>query len=137
MNIEEQVLSREQMVHLVELGIDTSDASMCWVDTTTYGGGLQVATNNFATTQTFVDCPYMPAYTVADIIKKLPKEIQHNGIWYYLQISYSYRVVMYRNRYTEREYDELLYSYIPGEDLLSSLFRILCCVAETHKELIK
>lgn len=28
MKIEEQVLSREQMAHLVELGVNTSDASM-------------------------------------------------------------------------------------------------------------
>lgn len=31
MKIEEQVLSREQMAHLKELGVDTSDASMCWL----------------------------------------------------------------------------------------------------------
>ena len=30
MKIEEQVLSREQMARLVELGVDTSDASMAW-----------------------------------------------------------------------------------------------------------
>ena len=34
MKIEEQVLSREQMAHLVKLGVDASDASMCW---TCYG----------------------------------------------------------------------------------------------------
>lgn len=31
MKIEEQVLSREQMKHLQELGVDTSDAIMCWL----------------------------------------------------------------------------------------------------------
>ena len=31
MKIEEQVLSIEQMKYLQELGVDTSDASMCWV----------------------------------------------------------------------------------------------------------
>ena len=31
MKIEEQVLSIEQMKHLQELGVDTSDASMFWV----------------------------------------------------------------------------------------------------------
>ena len=30
MKIEEQVLSREQMAHLKELGVDTSDASMAY-----------------------------------------------------------------------------------------------------------
>ena len=30
MKIEEQVLSREQMKHLQELGVDTSDASMAY-----------------------------------------------------------------------------------------------------------
>ena len=31
MKIENQVLSIEQMKHLQELDVDTSDASMCWV----------------------------------------------------------------------------------------------------------
>ena len=31
MKIEKQVLSIEQMKHLQELGVDTSDASMYWV----------------------------------------------------------------------------------------------------------
>ena len=31
MKNEEKVLSREQMNHLQELGVDTSDASMYWV----------------------------------------------------------------------------------------------------------
>ena len=31
MKIEEQVLSIEQMKHLQELGVDTSDASMFWI----------------------------------------------------------------------------------------------------------
>ena len=30
MKIEEQVLRREQMKHLQELGVDTSDASLVW-----------------------------------------------------------------------------------------------------------
>mgnify|MGYP003506616022 CR=1 FL=1 len=32
MKIEKQVLSIDQMKHLQELGVDTSDASMCWLD---------------------------------------------------------------------------------------------------------
>lgn len=31
MKIEEQVCSREQMAELKKLGIDTSEASMCWI----------------------------------------------------------------------------------------------------------
>ena len=143
MNIEEQVLSREQMAHLKELGINTSDASMMWVcckGAQKERWYLQInneLSRGVANVMNRAADFFVPTYTIGDLIEKLPKEIQHNGIWYYLQISYLYRVVMYRNRYTEHEYDELLYSYIPGEDLLSSLFRILCCVAENYKELIK
>lgn len=73
MKIEEQVLSREQMAHLVELGVDTSDASMIWYccDNKWY---LQI---NYELSQgiarimkgTF-DC-FVPTYTIGDLIYKV------------------------------------------------------------------
>lgn len=72
MKIEEQVLSREQMAHLVELGVDTSDASMCWL--------LRYDVDGYV-----IDCivPYdetcydfevsnpCPTYTIGDLIYKV------------------------------------------------------------------
>ena len=69
MEIKEQVLSREQMKHLQELGVDTSDASMCWVageDADEVEWNL-IIPNNFL-------LPYnIPTYTIGDLIEKLPK----------------------------------------------------------------
>lgn len=64
MKIEEQVLSREQMKHLQELGVDTSNASMCWA-------GNDVVPNNGAAFDLGYDG--IPTYTIGDIIEKLPK----------------------------------------------------------------
>ena len=73
MEIKEQVLSREQMRHLQELGVDTSDASMCWVageDADEVEWNL-IIPNNFL-------LPYnIPTYTIGDLIEKLPKRIPH------------------------------------------------------------
>ena len=66
MKIEEQVLSREQMKHLKELGVDTSDASMCWV-------GNDVVPNNGAAFDLGYDG--IPTYTIGDLIEKLPEMI--------------------------------------------------------------
>ena len=63
MKIEEQVLSIEQMKHLQELGVDTSDASMCWA-------GNDVVPNNSAAFDLGYDG--IPTYTTGDLIEKLP-----------------------------------------------------------------
>ena len=66
MKIEEQVLSIEQMKHLQELGVDTSDASMCWA-------GNDVVPNNGAAFDLGYDG--IPTYTIGDLIEKLPEMI--------------------------------------------------------------
>ena len=73
MKIEEQVLSIEQMKHLQELGVDTSDASMCWVADNEWESEEDwhvTIPNNFL-------MPYntIPTYTIGDLIEKLPKYI--------------------------------------------------------------
>ena len=66
MEIKEQVLSREQMKHLQELGVDTSDASMCWVADNEWESEEDwhvTIPNNFL-------MPYntIPTYTIGDLI---------------------------------------------------------------------
>ena len=73
MKIEEQVLSIEQMKYLQELGVDTSDASMCWLR---YDVGgvvkLYMEINDKKCIEMYSATPY-PTYTIGDLIEKLPK----------------------------------------------------------------
>lgn len=89
-----QVLSVEQMKHLQELGLDTSDASMCWcraishksvtweLEIYEYVINQKLDSNFWETT---------PTYTLQDILDKLPESIQiydlyifkQAGLWYF------------------------------------------------------
>ena len=132
MKIEEQVLSREQMAHLAELGIDTSDASMMWYrcdDGNTERWYLQI-NNDLSQSlarimKGTVSC-LVPAYTIGDIIEKLPKEVDDNR----LEICLSDKTIGYTHfgvcAYHE-DYD----------NLIDGLYNLFCWVAENHKELIK
>ena len=72
MKIEEQVLSREQMKHLQELGVDTSDASMCWLDFED-NEPMEVAVFVPQIMLGYATCKIYPTYTIGDLIEKLPK----------------------------------------------------------------
>ena len=131
MKIEEQVLSREQMKHLQELGVDTSDASMCWVageDTYTDEGEWYLTIpNNFL-------LPYnIPTYTIGDLIEKLPKSIGIGYGEYDLEMSTKgeYVEVQYEN-----DYDDYTPFFCANLSPIESLYRILCWLAENHKELL-
>ena len=125
MKIEEQVLSREQMKHLQELGVDTSDASMCWVageDTSTDEEEWNlIIPNNFL-------MPYnIPTYTIGDLIEKLPIEIGTLN-----------RGIVIQRSYVGAGYikDNLSPVSFSNSSLLESLYNLLCWLAENHKEIL-
>ena len=135
MKIEEQVLSIEQMKHLQELGVDTSDASMVWIkqDSTllpdnikelwlvdTYHDSLKPMVEQ-------EDSGFVQTYTIGDLIEKLPEDLRFrcqgsnysfNKNWDSLSFSYQ-RIIQHSN------------------NLLEGLFKLLCWVAENHKELLE
>ena len=131
MKIEEQVLSREQMKHLQELGVDTSDASMCWVageDTSTDEGEWYLTIpNNFL-------LPYnIPTYTIGDLLEKLPKSDNSGDL-----------LIEYRNSelgYGVWDWGELYginaEQNFKDKPLKNALYDLLCWVAENHKELLE
>ena len=136
MKIEEQVLSREQMAHLVELGVDTSDASMAWfMSPKTKQWKIKVK-NNFSHELLLRLSPerYIPTYTIGDLIEKLPRHIdgRHET---YLSITndqlFGDWCVCYESKWGSET------DWFTSSNLLTALYDCLCWVAENHKELIK
>ena len=127
MKIEEQVLSREQMKHLQELGVDTSDASMCWVageDTSTdEREWYLIIPNNFL-------LPYnIPTYTIGDLIEKLPKH-------FYIKEAQISMVAINGSGAFQVWYDKVPKSCKSDGTIKNALYKLLCWVAENHKELL-
>ena len=125
MKIKEQVLSIEQMKHLQELGVDTSDASMFWIRYDVGGVVKQyVEINDVKWREWSRATPYL-TYTIGDIIEKLPKEVDDNR----LEICLADKTIGYVHfgvcAYHE-DYD----------NLIDGLYDCLCWLAENHKELL-
>ena len=119
MKIEEQVLSIEQMKHLQELGVDTSDASMCWA-------GNDVVPNNGAAFDLGYDG--LPTYTTGDLIEKLPN----------CNSDYEFQVTI-RNHFTESicKQNKVMEDYITSRNPINALYRTLCVVAEYFPQLLE
>ena len=73
MDITKQVLSIEQMQHLKRLGLDTSGATMCWIKTPK---GRDVAFNDGWIDRRESLLDPIPAYTLQDMLEKLPEYIE-------------------------------------------------------------
>lgn len=87
-----QVLDREQMQHLQELGLDTSKAIMCYRRRTRdFRGEEKVGRWSLAINQPIIVSNFetydeVPAFTLQDILDLLPSEIQKDGNWSTLDI---------------------------------------------------
>ena len=132
MKIENQVLSIEQMKHLQELGVDTSDASMCWLDFED-NEPMEAAVFIPKIMLGYTTCKIYPTYTIGDLIEKLPNSIE--GVH---GVSYNRKLLI------EGDYIEVCYTdggdYCPfsyyHSTLISLLYNLLCTVAENHKEVL-
>ena len=88
-----QVLSIEQMKHLQELGLDTSDASMYWkrvshgsrIDDKSKGKWFLSLQKEFQTCG-FMSYETLPAYTLQDILDKLPESIQVYDLYIFKKV---------------------------------------------------
>jgi hypothetical protein len=78
----EQVLSIEQMKHLQELGLDTSDASMCWHDEC-YPNISEDMKYNYG--RCYLNGCF-PAYTLQDILDKLPESVQVYDLYIFKKV---------------------------------------------------
>ena len=140
MKIEEQVLSREQMKHLQELGVDTSDASMVWIkqDSTllpdnikelwwvdTYHDSLKPMVEQD-------DSGFVQTYTIGDLIEKLPKIIDGSC----LLIEFCASDLGYGDWDCGELYGINAQQKFNDKSLKEALYDLLCWVAENHKELL-
>ena len=130
MKIEEQVLSIEQMKHLQELGVDTSDASMCWLR---YDVGgvvkLYMEINDTKCIEMYSATPY-PTYTIGDLIEKLPKH-------FCVEESPINMCAINGSGAFQAGYIKVPKGYKRDGNIKNALYKLLCWVAEKHKELLE
>ena len=134
MKIEEQVLSREQMAHLTELGVDTSDASMMWYCCNKNKWYLQInneLSQGVANVMNRADL-FVPTYTIGDLIEKLPKS-ENIGE---LLIEFGNSDLGYGDWDCSELYGINGQQNFKDKPLKDALYNLLCWVAENHKGLI-
>lgn len=132
-----QCLDVQQMQHLQNLGLDTSNASMCWIKDAE-GNLLLSVQDEYCYGATFMNP--IPAYTLQDVLDALPKYYHIANIgWTKLSIR------VHTTKEWEIGYvytDELSkYAYgcrICGKELIDAAYELFCwCVewgfVETNK----
>lgn len=124
-----QVLSVEQMKHLQELGLDTSDGSMCWCYALSYKNAKweleiyedvidQKRDSNFWET--------LPTYTLQDILDKLPTLIIISSDFYKICIEPScgyWDIYYYKSDATELISKK-------SENIIDAAYEMLCWCVE-------
>ena len=138
MKIEEQVLSREQMKHLQELGVDTSDASMAYYnisrDNQPDKWVLGIANKGVASIMLSNGITEMKqTYTIGDLIEKLPKNIDGSN----LLIEFCASDLGYGDWDCGELYGINAQQKFNDKSLKEALYDLLCWVAENHKELLE
>ena len=133
MKIEEQVLSIEQMKHLQELGVDTSDASMVWLRYDVGGVVKQYVEINDVKWNEWSRAMLYPTYTIGDLIEKLPKNIDGS----YLLIEFCASDLGYGDWDCGELYGINAQQKFNDKSLKETLYDLLCWVSENHKELLE
>ena len=135
MKIEEQVLSIEQMKHLQELGVDTSDATFAWFMSPNTNQWKIKVKDNFAHELLLMFSPerYIPTYTTGDLLEKLPKIVNGDS----LLIEFYASDLGYGNWESCELYEITAQQNFKDKPLKDALYNLLCWLEENHKELIE
>lgn len=129
MKIKEQVLSIEQMKHLQELGVDTSDASMCWLRYDVGGVVKQYVEINDVKWHEWSRSTPCPTYTIGDLIEKIPKH-------FYVKEAPISMVALNGSGAFDVKYLKISKSCKSDGTIKNALYKLLCWIAENHKELL-
>lgn len=114
-----QVLSIEQMKHLKELGLDTSDASMCFEWNESDSDNMVVTSPDADTNYDY----YYGTYTLQDILNKLPCFIG-NQVFTIHKLADIY-TCLYIELYTRS-----FINITEGEELIDAVYDMLCWCIE-------
>lgn len=114
--LQNQVLNIEQMNHLVELGVDTSDASMCWA-------GKDVVPNDGAALD--LGQEGIPTFSLDDLYRKLPSSIDFGLYRHSLIINKGEGYVGYKAWYKDIVINSLI-EFSITDSVLDSLYRLYC-----------
>lgn len=131
-----QVLSIEQMQHLQELGLDTSNASAFWCNPDRHGdwsleftyscGGIIPQPNRHD--------DFCPAYTLHDVLDKLPKEINSRTRRFWLRIDLEDECLYYYyDNLSLVEIRKKVFGYNGMGELIDAAYEMLCwCIKNKH-----
>ena len=119
-----QTLSIAQMRHLEELGMDVSDASMCWIKTPK-GRELVVNDEILIGERKYGMYP-IPAYTLQDVLDKLPKRI---GIEYIYDLCIFPESISY-TQFVGGEINDNLFEVPIDGNLIDAAYYMLCWCIE-------
>lgn len=121
-----QVLSIEQMRHLEKLGLDTSDASASWYKPD-MGTEYMLMFGYLEKEELVVNEESIPAYTLQDVLDKLPRFVTYQYR--------SYDLIINMEQYTMEYFREAdLYTLVKVEfintNLIDAAYEMLCWCIE-------
>lgn len=128
-----QVLDRNQMEHLCELGIDTTQATMCWIKQHDDDGtSKDILCMHDEFCYEFSSLDPEPAFTLQDILDLLPKEISRDGCTWSasLYIDYENNRIAYGN--TDRYGFEVFLETKIENMLIDAAYEMLCWCIENE-----
>ena len=112
------------MQKLKELGIETKNASMCWVNPADNNNHILVVHNEFCYEHNFLKP--IPTFTLEDILEMLPRTISHNNImkWLYIEMTKKNCYFSYK------DIDENTYIAFSNEEIFYGAYEMLIWLKE-------
>ena len=123
-----QVLDVQQMQHLQELGLDTSNASMCW---TKMSNGRGLAFNDEWISRGESLFEPVPAYTLQDVLDALTRWEIYYGFCPRITIDLSERLIRYH--FKDKQYVKTVMKSFDSNGtgcLIDAAYEMLCWAIE-------
>lgn len=117
-----QVLDVQQMKHLQELGMDTTNASMCWIKTPK---GRDIAFNDEWIGKWESLLEPVPAYTLQDVLDAMTRWEINDGFCPRITIDLSERLIRYHYKNKDRV-SMVMKSFDSTGCLIDAAYEMLC-----------
>lgn len=122
-----QCLDIEQMQHLQELGLDTSNASASWYKPD-MGTEYMLMFGHMAKEELVGTEESIPAYTLQDVLDALPKEIIKDKKRCWLSIDLADKTIEYYNEYAMYMRRSVYFEFYKSSSLIDAAYELLCWV---------